>query len=223
MRLMSDTNFKVIFRGPAVDDGEIDVRDLAPALLALGDVFQAASDILNGDRVNTAVRVKATDEACFEIDLSVAQTIKDAVTSLFALASENKDGIAAAKELADLILKGGGIAGMVGGGLFALLKFLNGKKPDKVEQVGGGVHVHVGDNVFVTNSKTVLLAENVKVREGAKKFASVLKSSGIESISTKPEGEPEETYTKADWPAFELPAPVEEELVDETRQMNLQI
>jgi hypothetical protein len=46
MRLMSDTNFKVIFRGPAVDDGEIDVRDLAPALLALGDVFQAASDIL---------------------------------------------------------------------------------------------------------------------------------------------------------------------------------
>ncbi len=223
MLRMSDANFKVIFRGPAVDDGEIDVRDLAPALLALGDVFQAASVVLNGDRVKTVVRVKATEEACFEIDLSVAQTIKDALTTLIAFASENGDGIAAAGELADLILKGGAIAGGMGGGLFALLKFLRGKKPDKIEQRGGDVHVHVGDNIFVTNQKTIDLAENATVREGAKKFASVLKNTGIESISTKPQGEPEEVYTKTDLPAFELPPPVEEELVDETRQMNLQI
>ena len=149
MRLMTDTNFKVIFRGSAVDDGDIDVRDLAPALLALGDVFQAASDVLNGDRVKTAVRVKATEAACFEIDLSVAQTIHDAVSSLFKLASEHKDGISAAKDLADLILK----SSAIGGGLFALLKFMKGKRPDKIEQRAGDVHVHVGDNVFVTNQK----------------------------------------------------------------------
>lgn len=220
MSLMTDANFKVIFRGSAVDNGEIEVRDLAPALLALGDVFQAASDVLNGDRVRTAVRVKATEAACFEIDLSVAQTIKDTVSSLLKLASENKDGISAAKDLADLILKSTAIAG---GGLFALLKFMKGKKPDKIEQRAGDVHVHVGDNVFVTNQKTIALAENVTVREGAKKFASVLKNAGIESVSTKPEGELEEVYTKADLPAFDLPPPVEEELVDETRRVNLQI
>jgi len=56
-----------------------------------------------------------------------------------------------------------------------------------------------------------------------KKFAAVLKSPGVESIATASQGEPEQIYSKADLPAFELPAPVEEELADETRRMNLQI
>lgn len=220
---MSEANFKIIFRGPAVDGGEIDVNDLAPALLALGDVFQAASDVLNGDRVKTVVRVKATEQACFEVDLSIAQTVKEAVASLLTFASDHREGVAAANELADLILKaGGGLAGLAGG-LFGLLKFLKGRKPDKIEEKDGAVHVHIGDNYFVTHSKTITLAESVAVREGARKFASVLKHEGIESISTKPQGQSEETYTKQDLPSFELPAPIEDELVDEIRRMNLQI
>jgi hypothetical protein len=223
MHLMSEANFKIIFRGSAVDNGDIDVRDLAPALLALGDVFQAASDVLNGDRVKTVVRVKATEQACFEVDLSVAQTMKDVVASLLTFASENQESIAAANDLAELILKAGGGVAALSGGLFALLKFLKGRKPDKIEKHGGEVHVHIGDNYFVANPKTIELAESVNVREGARKFASVLKNTGIESISTKPQGDPEEVYTKLDLPSFELPPPVEEELVDEVRQMNLQI
>ena len=45
---MSTSHFGIAFEGPAFDDGEIDVRDLAPALLALGDVIQAANHALNG-------------------------------------------------------------------------------------------------------------------------------------------------------------------------------
>jgi hypothetical protein len=220
---MSEANFKIIFRGSAVDDGEIDVRDLAPALLALGDVFQAASDVLNGDRVKTVVRVKATEQACFEVDLSIAQTAKDAIASLLTYASENKDGIAAATELAELILKAGTGFAALSGGLFALLKFLKGRKADKIEKRASEVHVHIGDNYFVTNNRTIELAENVSVREGARKFASVLNNTGIDSISIKPQGEPEEIYTKHDLPSFELPPPIEEQLVDEVRRMNLQI
>jgi hypothetical protein len=216
---MSEANFKIIFRGSAVDDGEIDVRDLAPALLALGDVFQAASDVLNGDRVKTVVRVKATEQACFEVDLSIAQTAKDAIASLLTYASENKDGIAAATELAELILKAGTGFAALSGGLFALLKFLKGRKADKIEKRASEVHVHIGDNYFVTNNRTIELAENVSVREGARKFASVLNNTGIDSISIKPQGEPEEIYTKHDLPSFELPPPIEEQLVDEVRRI----
>jgi hypothetical protein len=223
MQLMTDSNFKVIFRGPAVDTGDIDVRDLAPALLALGDVFQSASDTLNGDRVKTAVRVKATEAACFQVDLSVVQSIGETLHSLLSLAAANKDGISAAKELADLILKTGTAVGVVGGGLFALLKFLKGRKPEKIDDVGGAVHLHLDGNVFITNRKTIILAENVGVRESAKRFVSVLKNAGIESISTKAEGDTEETYTKSDLIAFDLPNVIEEELLDETRRMNLQI
>ncbi|MCY1298229.1 hypothetical protein D9M70_477040 [compost metagenome] len=83
--------------------------------------------------------------------------------------------------------------------------------------------MHIGDNYYVTNKKTVVLAQDIHVREGAKKFASVLKNSGIESIATKREGAPEEVITRTDLPSFDLPPPVEEELVDEIRRMNLQI
>lgn len=216
---MTDTSFKVIFRGTDVDDGQIDVKDLAPALLALADVFQAASDTLNGDRVKTVVKVKATEEGSFEIDLSVAQSIRDAVASLLSFAAENKESVVAAKELADLILKGGAIAG----GVLALLKFLKGGKPDKIEQHAGSSHVYIGDNVFIADQKTIILAETIAVREGVKRFASVLKNAGIDSVATRPQGEPEEVFTKNDLPAFELPQPIEQELVDEIRRMNLQI
>ena len=39
---MSRSSFHIAFEGPAVADGEIDVNDLAPALVALGDVLQSA-------------------------------------------------------------------------------------------------------------------------------------------------------------------------------------
>jgi hypothetical protein len=40
---MSDANFSLIFEGPAVENGEIDVQDLAPSLMALGEMIQAAN------------------------------------------------------------------------------------------------------------------------------------------------------------------------------------
>ena len=220
---MSEAHFKVIFRGPAFEDGEIDLRDLAPAMLSLGDFFKAASDALNNERVTTSVRVKATDHACFEIDLSVAQTIKDAVASLLTMAADHREKITAAQELLELILKGGAVTAGVGAGLLKLLQLLKGKKPDAIERNGTQVHITVGDITFVTDEKVVTLAENVSVREGVKKFASALRSSGIKSIATKPNGEPETVYTKDDLPAFDIPVGGEEELLDETRRMNLQI
>lgn len=47
---MSEARFSLIFRGLAVDNGEIDVHDLAPALLAVGDLLQAANQAINGEQ-----------------------------------------------------------------------------------------------------------------------------------------------------------------------------
>ena len=41
---MAKTHFRVIYNGPAVDDGEMDVRQLAPALLAIGKLIDSPSD-----------------------------------------------------------------------------------------------------------------------------------------------------------------------------------
>ena len=126
---MSDANFSLIFEGPAVENGEIDVQDLAPSLMALGELLQAANAELNGERARVAVKLRATRKGSFEVDLSVVQSLAaQAVTLLDALAG-HKDGIAAANELADVILKVGGTVVGTGGGLLALLKWLRGRKP----------------------------------------------------------------------------------------------
>lgn len=52
----------------------MDVRDLAPAMLALGQLFDAANSPLNGDSARVGVHVKATELGLFQITFEVLQT-----------------------------------------------------------------------------------------------------------------------------------------------------
>ena len=68
---MSSAAFSIAFEGEPFNDGEIDIRDLAPALLALGDVVQSANKALNGDRADARLKVRATKDSCFEAFLNL--------------------------------------------------------------------------------------------------------------------------------------------------------
>lgn len=219
---MSGENFKVIFSGPSVDDGDIDVRDLAPALLSLGDLFQSASATLNGDRVKTSVKVRATAHACFEVDLAVTQSTVDLVKTLIDFSGAHRQGIADAKALSELILAGGGILSGTGYGLIKLLKWLKGRRPDKVEHSDAGTHVYIGEVSVLVDPRTLALAENVEVRTNAKKFASAITPGRINEVAAVHGGDKVE-ITPDDVPSFDLPAPQDEMLSDEVRRLNLQI
>ena len=101
-----------------------------------------------------------------------------------------------------------------------------GKKPDDIEEKGGDVILHIGDNHFITNKNTIRLAEDIAVREQAKNLVSVLQREGIESISATHGENPELRLDRRDIRSFEIPETEEEEeeeLLDEERRMNLQI
>ena len=224
---MSEANFSLKFEGPAVDDGEIDVQDLAPSLLALGHLIQAANAELNGNSAQVAVKVKTTRSGSFEVDMAVVQSIVEQAATLLDVLSGHKDGIAAANTLADVILKVGGAAvgavATTGGGLFALLKWLRGRKPEKIEPTGGDVNVHIGDTVFVTNRQTILLAENREVREQARKLVGILEKKGIESLSVCRDMATTLTIESSEVPCFDVPDGTEEMLEESERRMWLQI
>lgn len=57
---MSDANFSLIFEGTSAENGEIDIKDLAPSLMALGDLIQAANAEINGEKARIAVKLQAT-------------------------------------------------------------------------------------------------------------------------------------------------------------------
>lgn len=211
---MSSSSFKVSFEGEALSDGEIDVRDLAPALLALGDLIQSANRALNGDRAQVSLKMKATEKGSFVALLSVDMSILGAVTDLLDAISTNPDRVVAADQLMDLIIKGGSILGGGGLSLFAVLKFLRGKRPDKIETKDGGPTVIVHNQVeVVIDPKTLVLMKDVATREAIEKFTD--KALGIPDVSTVTLGDTEEpqevVLTKADKGAFVVPEPVEDE------------
>ncbi|MFZ5674414.1 MAG: hypothetical protein ACOZAM_15770 [Pseudomonadota bacterium] len=220
---MSESDFKVVFSGPAVEEGEIDVRDLAPALLALGDVFQAANTALNGSESTASVKVRATASGSFEVNLTLVQEVASALGVMLDWAKDHDDGIAAANELADLVLKGTAAAGSTAGGLFWLIKWLRGRRPKEITRDDGGVTIQVGDTNVTVDNRVIVLAADIKVRQGAKKFADVLKKEGIDTITFRRDGEAEVFLTSRDADAFIVPDAIEEELADAVRRMNVQI
>jgi hypothetical protein len=59
MDLIASEQFSVIYHGDSVEKGQMDVKELAPSLLALNDLIEEANRTLNGSRTKVSLRVKA--------------------------------------------------------------------------------------------------------------------------------------------------------------------
>jgi hypothetical protein len=59
---MSTATIRIAYDGEALRRGTIDVRALAPALLALGDLCEQANRILNAEKPTTTLRVNVRSD-----------------------------------------------------------------------------------------------------------------------------------------------------------------
>jgi hypothetical protein len=212
---MSSSSFRVAFEGVPFENGEMAVSDLAPALLALGDVVQAANKALNGDKAEARLKLRATNigsfEALLSIDISMIDAIKDMLDSVI----DNPGRVVAANQLLDLLLKGGSIVGTTAVGLFAAIKFLRGRKPEKVEnRADGFTAITVNHTTIIVDQRTVTLLEDLPTREALEVFGE--KALGIEGVVSFRIGEKgaeaEDTVlSKEDRASFRVPEPTEEE------------
>jgi hypothetical protein len=180
----STQHFKVVFDGIALKNGEIDVRDLAPALLALGELVEAANTAINGQKAHTNVGVRATAQGSFEVALVLSQSITEIVHSLLDFSVENQDKIAAANDLFELLFHCVATVALpvtAGVGLYQFVKWLKGRKPDKLETHGQSVHVSIGEQTIIVDRRVIVLAENIQVRTLAERSLSALAKEGIDS------------------------------------------
>lgn len=169
----------IAYDGDALRSGQMDVRDLAPALLGLGQVVQAANWRLNGDTVEVQVYVRADlRPGSFVFDIAVAQFLADAQTFL----ATNRDLIKDAQELLKLL----GLVGGLGMGLLRYLKTLGNRKPDRIEPINdqasrvtiGNIHVEVRNEVIV-------LAGDEAVRSGLAQVLQPLSKPGIKTFEVR--------------------------------------
>ncbi len=156
----------------------MDVRDLAPALLGMGQLFDAANALLNGDAAKVRVQVKATEPGCFQITFDVIQSLGDHLITVLI-----GPKITAAANLIGLI--SGGVAGI--GGLIWLIKKLKGGSPDKVEPLESEmVRLSFGDQHVDIPVQLLRLYQDVAVRTAAQRIIEEpLTKDGIDSFEIR--------------------------------------
>ena len=82
---MSKVTFQLRYDGPALSEHGMDVADLAPALLALGELIKRANATFNGDAAKVNLIVQSDFEhKCFQINLELIQSILSSIGTLLA-------------------------------------------------------------------------------------------------------------------------------------------
>ena len=197
---VAQASFRIAYDGPALASHTIDVRDLAPVLLALGDTIDAANAVLNGDRARVSLRVSATGEGCFTITLDVVQSFLAHAVDMLA-----GQRVTAGLNLIQVL----GLVGSSSIGVLALIKKLRGRAiPDVSPDAAGG-------RTFVLDGITIVLEQNVfvlyndaRVRSGIEAaVADPLSRDGVDEVRLL-DGEDPIVITKDDAPYFKMqPAP----------------
>lgn len=204
MRRMAESPIvtRIAYDGEALQDGSMDVRDLAPALLALGELLQGANHVLNGDRATLAVKVQSDFKTgSFDVGLVLFQGVATQVLSIF-----GSDTIKTAKEIAAYI----GLITGVDVNLLSLLKWLKGKEPKATKVGNGSVEISVtGDNnqveVKIVRGEVYEIANDHMCRQAAENVVKPLRSQGIDVFEVRKGRHVIEKVTKEDLPSFELP------------------
>jgi len=191
------------------------VRDLAPALLALGDLFADASLVVYPEREPVALNIRATDEGSFLVRLILeSEHAWDQFVDIF-----GGDSASALANLEAIVVGGGG--------LFWFIK-RRGTKEIAAEEPApepGHVRLTLEDGTVIEVSAQVLqLYDNITIRRKARQVVAPLHSEGVELVRFEPSTPVDAgvTVEKEDLPAYELPA-VGEALLDHETEMILEI
>jgi hypothetical protein len=145
------------------------VRDLAPALLALGDIFHETNSVLNPAFPDVQLDVRAFNPGSFDVILHLAQELHD--HGVQALTSPD---VVALGELVTVV-----------GAFFALVKQLRGRRivrEEAAETPGTTRLILDNGDVIETPAASKVLYTRSTIRNAAKKVVDPLYQDGIEEL-----------------------------------------
>lgn len=216
--MMSSFSFFIAYDGPALAESQMDINDLAPALLSLSDAFSEANTALNGDKAEIHLNVKGSFKTgCFGIDLSVTQSLLATLSSLV-----SEESISKAADIATLI----GFASGTGISLLALIRRLKNRKINKIESQDGKCTLYIDEEQLVVETKVLKLYQNYKIRNALDNaIRKPLEKKGINSFacSDKQGGKIVEAITKEEANYFTCPKEEPENLGEEEHETTLQL
>lgn len=189
------------YEGDAVDAGSMEVRQLAPALLATGEAIRQAHALLGIEGPAPQVEVRATRPGSFVIDLIVADLpLLRRMLDLF-----DTQSAAATANLMTLV------SGFIGS--MSLVKHLRGRKIDRSEEIEPGrIRLIIEDGTTIeTTPDSLRLAIDAAYRRSVHRVVEPVSEEGIRSMTVSTDGQ-SETVSAAEVPAFDVPPSAEEYL-----------
>lgn len=211
--------FHLVYDGPALSEHRMDVRALAPALLAMGDLFDRANQIFNGQQVKVALNVRASFKTgSFGIDLELLTSLWQQVLDLV-----GSPQVLGAKEILEWL----GIVGAPTWGLVKVIKWLRGRGVRKVVPIGDGiVRLYVDDEHIDVEEQVVKLLQDYLIRKHLEAvFTDPLRHEGV-TVAAIADAENKQigvTVDRSEARFFVAPDPAEEELADDTFEATLQV
>ena len=191
---MAEAVFGVTYDGPALVEGRMPVRDLAPALLSLGELFTEASAVVYPDRAPVVLDIKATAEGSFLVDL-ILQGPWEAGAQLFG--SDPVEALANLKEL---------IIGPATYGLFRLVKWARGRRTvsEEPSPEPGQVRLTLDDGTTIEiPSDAARLYRNVEIRQRARQVIEPLHRAGVERLEFSIDREVTVRVDQEDAPSYD--------------------
>lgn len=204
---MSRADFTLTYDGPALSNHEMDVRDLAPAMLGVGELFDAMNLLLNGETAEVKVNVRAHEPGCFSVIFDIVQGWKDGAMALL-----TGDAVTAALNLKELLIGGSG--------LIWWIRKHRGRNPDKIERLSGNMlRVSYGDETFDVPTALLRLYQDLAVRTALEKIVhKPLQTPGIDLVEFGDRALPDQRVTALEAESFRAPDIPERVLVKDVRE-----
>ncbi|MGF6737374.1 hypothetical protein [Paraburkholderia atlantica] len=218
---MQQATFRITYDGPALATSEMEVRELAPALHAMGDLLEHANRVLNGEAAKVAVNVKGSFKTgCFGIDLASYQSITSHLVDFFSgrevqavglllayLGISAKDGLSGAHK-----------------GLIQVLKWIRGRPISTVQTTESKAILTVDRETLEIELAVLALLRDLKTREALEGvITKPLSKEGIDTFASGTDSEVHEQISKAEARWFSVPAAVDEDLGESTFTATVQI
>ena len=217
---MSRAGFIVSFDGPGVKDGRIDVRNLAPALLSLGRLIDAANITINGEKRSLKVEVRALAVGSFAVHIDAVLIGWDMLKSLL-----DRPDVEEAKKLLEWL----GLFGVTPcATLFVLYRFLAGRRPDKVIPLPENNFIfEIEGRRLVVPFEVMRLYQERSVNKAIGDLIDTISADSVDRIDfladDQAKGLPMETLTAHDRASFTLAETQPNVVVDSTSKMALSI
>lgn len=196
-RSVSKGSIVLSYKGDALKHGVMDVNDLAPALLAMGDLLQRANRLLNGDATKVKVNVRAGFQiGSFEVVFDILQSLADQLRMLVG----NGDRPYTAQEILQFLGFASSISGLTGLNLIETVRLIRGRRiSNAVALPSDQVEISIeGDNNTTIIHKHVynfICDEETMKRMGG--VLDPLKNQGIDALEVKEVGR-EEPVSRVD-------------------------